>query len=162
MNKQMKSITDFLNNNDFKYEVIEHVPVMTALPPIPELVEKGYADIKNLLLTNSKGSYYHVCSHVEKQFAIKDLAEKLECKRLSFVNEDELKSKYFVVPGVVSILNLIEGNRDNVVVILDKSLTKEKKICFHPNQNDHMYAFEVMEAIKLLKFLKVPYKLVEL
>ncbi len=162
MSEQMKRIHDFLNENGFEFEDIEHVPVLTALPAIPELVERGYADIKNLLLVNSKGQYFHVCSHVEKQYKIKDLALQLECDRLSFVDEKLLDEKYHVYPGIVSILNLIEGNRDNVTVILDKSLTKEKKICFHPNQDNHMYAFNVMDAIKLLKFLKVPYKLLDI
>ncbi|MFV0498719.1 MAG: YbaK/EbsC family protein [Bacilli bacterium] len=162
MSEVMNRITKFLDENNFEYEVIEHVPVMTALPAIPELVERGYADIKNLLLTDSKGKYFHVCSHVEKEFKIKDIANMVECNRLSFVSEEELDNKYHVYPGIVSILNLIEGNRENVTVILDKDLTKENKICFHPNQNDHMYAFKLMEAIKLLKFLKVPYKMIKL
>ncbi len=162
MNEQMKNVTKYLDDNNFQYEDIKHVPVMTALPPIPELVERGYADIKNLLLVDSKNNYYHVCCHVEKQFKIKDLANMLELNRLSFVSEETLDEKYHVYPGIVSILNLIEGNRDNVTVILDKALTKEKKICFHPNQNDHMYAFEMMETIKLIKHLNVPYKLLNI
>lgn len=162
MNQAMENISKFLDENNFKYEIIKHVPVMTALPPIPELVELGYADIKNLLLVNSSNKYFHVCTHVEKQFKIKDLANQLECNRLSFVSEEVLDEKYHVYPGIVSILNLIDANRDNVTVILDKALTKETKICFHPNQNDHMFAFEVMEAIKLLKFLNVPYKLIDI
>lgn len=162
MEKAMETITNYLNENNFSFEDIEHIPVMTALPAIPELVALGYADIKNLLLVNESGQYFHVCSHVEKEFKIKDLAHELECRRLSFVSEEELKEKYNVYPGIVSILNLIEGNRDNVVVILDKALTKETKICFHPNVNNHMYAFDFMDAVKLLKSLGVNYKLINL
>lgn len=162
MEKAMETITKYLNDNNFEFEDIEHIPVMTALPAIPELVERGYADIKNLLLVNEAGKYFHVCSHVEKEFKIKDLANILECKKLSFVSEEVLKEKYNVYPGIVSILNLIEGNRDDVTVIFDKALTKETKVCFHPNVNNHMYAFGFMDAIKLLKSLQVNYKLVNL
>ncbi len=162
MNDAKEVITKYLMENNFEYEEIKHVPVMSALPPIPELVEKGYADIKNLLLIDDKGKFYHVCAHVEKQFKIKDLAQILECKKLSFVNEDVLLEKYKVYPGIVSILNLIEASRENVTVIIDKSLTKEKKMCFHPNQNDHMYAFDVMVVLKYLKSLNVEYKLIDI
>ncbi len=164
MNEQMKSIMKFLDDNNIVYESIKHKPVLTALPPIPELVEKGYCDIKNLMLTtkNKNEEYYLVCSNVYKEFKIKDLASQIGSSRLTFVSKEWLDENLGVYPGIVSILNLVEGRRDGITLIIDKELTDETKLCFHPNQNDYMFAFSVDEFYKLLEVLKIDYKIVDI
>lgn len=164
MSGQMKFITQFLTNHEIQFEDIKHEPVLTALPPIPELVDLGYCDIKNLLLTtnNSKEEYYLVCSSVYKQFKINNLAKKIGSSRLSFVSKETLYEKLGVYPGIVSILNLIEGDTSNITVILDMQLQNEKMLCFHPNQNNHMYAFTPNDVCKYLDLINVPYKFIEI
>lgn len=160
----MEHILKFLDDNHIEYELVPHERRLTALPPIPEVVEKGYLPLKNLLLTtnNKTEIYYMVCAPVVKQFKTNTFAKQIESSRLSFVNEEVLKTKLGVYPGIVSILNLINGDKSNVCVVLDESILSATKVCYPPNRDDLMLAFEPKEVLRLLEMLEIDVKIVNI
>ncbi len=160
----MDKINEFLDDNNFDYIKIKHEPTLTVLPPIQEVVDLGFANVKNLMLTtsNKQELYYMVCAPVLKQFKTNVIAKQIESSRLTFVSEEYLKTSLLITPGFVSILNLISGDKSNLTVVIDKCLLVEERICFPPNRDDYMYAFKPKDVLKLLDLLNVNYKIVDI
>ncbi len=160
----MEKITKFLDDNNFDYIKIKHKPTLTVLPPIQEVVELGFANVKNLMLTtsNKQEVYYMVCAPVTKQFKTNVIAKQIGSSRLTFVTEEYLNNKLLITPGFVSILNLISGDSTNLTVIIDEDLLKEKRICFPPNRDDYMYAFNPNDVLKILELLNLSYRVIRI
>ena len=65
---------------------------------------------------------------------LKTLPEKINSKRLSFANENDLQEYLGLTPGSVTPLGIINDKGQKVTVVLDKEL-KNNKVLIHPNRN---------------------------
>jgi Ala-tRNA(Pro) deacylase len=133
------------------YNRVDH-PAITSVKNLT--IELPGPQVKNLVLKAKKGSaIYLVILPDEKQADLKNLAEQLGEKRLSFVSEEQLQSLLGVSAGTVTPLALTHDTDHQITVVIDASIDHHDTVGFHPNTNTAtlMIAYEDFE--KLLAYL---------
>ena len=105
---------------------------------------------KNLFLKDAKKKLFLYTLPEDKRADLKLLPEKINSKRLSFANENDLQTNLNLIPGSVTPLGIINDKEQNVTVVLDKEL-KNNKILIHPNRNTATIGIEYADLIKFIK-----------
>ncbi|MBP2623669.1 prolyl-tRNA synthetase associated domain-containing protein [Streptococcus oricebi] len=118
------------------YERLDHEPIMSVI----EAAEKGIVlpgcQVKNLFLRNKKGRrFYLVILPDEKIADLKQLAELLGEKGLSFASDERLEELLEVKPGAVTPFGLAFDRDKKVQVIIDETVPLDAQVGFHPFVN---------------------------
>ena len=132
----MNNVFEFLDSLGVSYRVIEHPAVFRVGEEPPEL--DGTFATKNLLLKEAKtGQVYMVTMEGEKKLDLLKLAEAIGTSKnkLRFLKYDEVEPVVGVVPGHVSVLNLLNPDTKSIKVVFDEALLRQKEIGSHPNVN---------------------------
>lgn len=146
-----------------QYEKVEHPALYTTEDDKKYNLTFNGVVCKNLFIRNkNKSKYYLISLPLDKRINLKELETKLNESRLSFGNEEILYEKLKVKSGSVSLLNIIEVEKTDVVFIIDKLLLKENKVGFHPNINTVTVLFEPEGINKIMQFYNAKYEFVEL
>ena len=130
--KEMQSYL-FLENHGVGYIRAEHDEAATI--ELCEQVEKVIdAKIcKNLLLCNrQKTNFYLLLIPGDKKFETKKLSSQLGVARLSFADGEFMEKFLDITPGSLSVFGVANDTENNVRVLIDSDLTKEKYLCAHP------------------------------
>lgn len=132
----MKEVLELLNNQNIKYELVEHEEVHT-IEDMDKLglLDKGYV-CKNLFLRNANGKMHFVLScHHSKEVQVQEVAKKIGSTRLSFGSAERLEKYLKLENGYVSPFGVINDESKSVIFIFDKEIQNENKVGFHPNTN---------------------------
>lgn len=105
---------------------------------------------KNLFLKDAKKNLFLYTLPEDKRADLKTLPEKINSKRLSFANENDLQEYLGLTPGSVTPLGIINDKEQKVKVVLDKAL-KNKKVLIHPNRNTATVSIKYDDLIKFIK-----------
>lgn len=149
----MKCVEEFLKANNIEYVVHEHPAVFTC-----EEAQKHCSNVpgvasKNLFLRDDKKRrYFLVILSSKKRADLKNLAQLLGVKRVSFANDSELKEKLGLEPGAVSIFGLLNDSNLQVELFIDKDFYESSVVNFHPNRNT---ASVELKKEMLEKFLEI-------
>lgn len=140
-------------NIDFKE--IEHQAVVTVEDSdlIKEQIEKELEGLicKTLFITDKKGKYFLFLINGYKRANLKEIAQKLETKHLSFASEEELKNIINVPRGSVTPFGIINDVNNKVVVIIDDEL-KNQKLLLHPNRNTATISIKYEDLLKFIEY----------
>jgi len=129
----------YLQGYDIKYVLHQHPAVFTVAEA--EIHCKNIPGMpgKNLFLKekNKYGEkrYFLVIMPALKRLDLKALQKKLEVKKLTFCNTEELKEILGLTPGAVSPFGLINDKENKVKVLIDEELWRAEIVNFHPNVN---------------------------
>lgn len=148
-------VYDFLDKHQIPYRIYQHSPVYTVeeAKAIETKIEGTHC--KNLFLRNRKGNqHYLAILEQNEQVTLKDLAELVGEKSLSFASEERLQTYLGVKAGAVGLFGLLNDSNNEVKVILGKELAHQKEITFHPNENDETLGILYTDLEKILKILK--------
>lgn len=129
-------VYDFCKKIGIFYTRHEHPPVYTVEEAAQYWKKIEGTHCKNLFLRNNKGNrHYLVVLEQSKKVDLKQLADKTGSGKLSFASPERLHRFLGLETGAVSPFGLINDQKREVQVVLDKSLKQEEKINFHPNVN---------------------------
>ena len=148
----MKEVLELLNNQNIKYELVEHEEVHT-IEDMDKLglLDKGYV-CKNLFLRNANGKMHFVLScHHSKEVQVQEVAKKIGSTRLSFGSAERLEKYLKLENGYVSPFGVINDESKSVIFIFDKEIQKEKKVGFHPNTNKATIYLDFKEVKKIIE-----------
>lgn len=141
-----------LNQLNISYEYFEHPPAPTI-----EIAVQYWKDIKdtthckNLLFRNHKGNkHYLVIFDHRKNLGIHDLEKYLKQGKLTFASEQRMQKYLGLKPGSVSPFGLVHDQDHHVYLFLDKDLSAQPKISFHPNDNRASLVISYLDFIKYL------------
>lgn len=150
------NLYEVLKSLNISYDEIEHEAVFTV-NEANSLKEKiDGIGCKNLFLTDKKGNYFLYLLIDEKRANLKDLAIKLNVLKLTFANDEELKSLLGLTKGSVTPLGIINDKENRVVLVVDKDLV-DKKILVHPNVNTKTMSISYEDLIRFIEFNKNKY-----
>ncbi len=150
-----KKVYNVLDKLEIKYTRYEHKPIFTIAEANKLNINISGQHCKNLFLRNRKGNeHYLVILDDSKKANLKELAAQIGSKSLSFASEKRLYKFLGLKPGSVSPFGLINDNKKDVVVLLDKDLIYSNSICFHPNVNTATIKISVEDFKKYLKWCK--------
>lgn len=132
-------ILGVLKELNIEYELQEHKAVYTVEDLQDIFMEMEGIGCKTLFLKDAK-----------KNLFLYTLPEKINSKRLSFANENDLQEYLGLTPGSVTPLGIINDNEQKVTVVLDKEL-KNNKVLIHPNRNTATISIKYDDLIKFIK-----------
>ena len=148
---------EILKELNIEYEEVSHEKVMTVEEAMNlENMIDGIGS-KNLFLTDKK-NYYLVILEENKRANIKELANILECKKLSFASSERLNEVLDLEEGSVTPFGIINDKDNKVVLVIDKDLIG-KKLLFHPNTNTKTMSINYDDLIKFIECEKHKYVL---
>lgn len=136
MNDKINTVCKHLESLGIAYEIIEHPPVSTIeeCKKIEEIINDTIC--KNLLLRTTNGAvHYLLILRNDKRFVTGEISKKLGSSRLSFASGEEMESMLCTTPGSLSILSLIFNEKKNILLAIDKDVTKNEYFCCHPCDN---------------------------
>ena len=134
------------------YTRYEHPPVYTV-----DEAKKYWQDIKgahakNLFLRNNKGNrHYLVVLEESKNADLRGLSEKLDAGKLSFASERRLSEHLGQETGAVSPFGLINDSKKAVIAVIDRDLSKNELVNFHPNVNTATVTIAYSDFEKFLR-----------
>lgn len=147
------AVYDFLDKLGISYERVDHeaAHTMEACAPIEEALQAKVC--KNLLLTNSKHSFYYLLMMPgDKAFVTKELSNAIGCGHLSFAEPSEMEKVLHCTPGSASVFGLMNDEEDLVELLVDRELLKEEYLCAHPCKNTSTLKVKTKDIFG--KFLK--------
>jgi Ala-tRNA(Pro) deacylase len=148
---QEEKVCDALAALGIKYERYEHPPVATVHEAEIHWVGIDATHCKNLFLRNQKGSrHYLVILVYTKRADLQAVANQIGDGKLSFASPERLMAHLGLAPGSVSPFGLINDERGEVRVFLDRDLKSATKISFHPNVNTVTLALAFADFLKYL------------
>lgn len=164
MEDKKRQVYDFFDSLNMEYTVVDHKAIFSEKDS--DRVDEKCEGIvcKNLFLKDKGGEtkFYLVSLPLHKRANIKELEKILGIKKLTFGNESELFKKLNILPGSVSILNVIDAKCSDVTFLIDSELLKCDKVCFHPNDNTSSISFKSNYLEKILNYFNVKYEFLEM
>ena len=158
----MKEVKNFLDNLNIKYDIVNHPAVFTADEADKYIEGMDGVPSKTMFLAGKKDkNFYLFVLNDTKRLDIKKL-NNLIGDKLHFGKEDDLKQKMNLVPGMVSIFGLLNNKDHDIKVFIDKAITYENKITFHPNDNTTTMFISVNDMYKFLNTLDYKYEIIDM
>lgn len=158
----MHKVLEMLKNMNIDYEIIVHPAIFTTEEANKHIKNKEGIFLKNLFLSDQKNKYFYlVIIDDTKRLDIKKLS-KIIGQRLHFAKEEDLMKKMSLKPGSVSLFGLLNNKEKDIKVFIDKNVTKENKINFHPNDNTATIFISVNDMFEFLNNLNFEYRVIDL
>lgn len=143
---------ELLKKLDISFQKVDH-PASTSVKNVPFSLPGP--QVKNLLLKSRKGKkIYLVILPDEKHADLKQLAEQLKEKRLSFVSEEQLPDLLGVPAGTVTPLALMHDKEKKIQVVIDAAIDRQDTVGFHPNINTTTLIMDFSDFEKILVYLE--------
>lgn len=129
-------IEQLLKQNDISYQIEEH-PEALAIEAIEQFnLAYPEAIVKNLFVRDDKKqSFYLITCQKDKRVNLKELAQIINSRPLSFASEKYLTQYLSLNPGEVTPFGLLNNEDGNVTWIVDDEIMELDKIGVHPNEN---------------------------
>lgn len=132
----MEKIYQILDQLHIPYQEHTHPAVFTSAEAAKYYDTIPGAHVKNLFLRNRKGDKHYLAVVLDdKHVNLKQLAQQLGEKQLSFGSTERLHRYLQVTPGSVSALGLVFDTQHEVCVLLDNDCAHYDRINLHPNNN---------------------------
>jgi Ala-tRNA(Pro) deacylase len=158
-----QKVYDTLGKMGIDFELVEHPPAPTAEEADRYIEGKEGVRTKTLFLCNKKSTaFYLVIVDDQKRMDMKELAELLDEKRLSFASAEKLMAKMALPPGTVSLFGLINNHERDIKIYLDKDMLEESIITFHPNDNSKTVFIAMKDMYKFITNIGYEYKVIDL
>lgn len=147
-----QQVYDRLATLDIPFDYYEHPEAPTIEIASRFYRGEGTTLCKNLFFRNHKGNkHYLVIMDSRHEMDIHSIEKKLHQGKLSFASPERMMKYLGVMPGSVSLLNLVNDFHHDVILFVDESLLKAEKVSFHPNDNR---ASLVITRDDMLKFIQ--------
>ena len=97
-----------------------------------------------------------------KRFRTAEASKQLGTARLSFAEDELLYEKLGLMPGSVTPLGLMNDEKHEIKVAMDKDLIDDDMICVHPCINTASVTMKTSELIRLIHNLGYELTFIEL
>ena len=145
-------ILEVLKELDIEYEIQEHKAVYTVDDLQDVFLEMEGIGCKNLFLKDAKKNLFLYTLPDNKRADLKTLPEKINSKRLSFANENDLQEYLGLTPGSVTPLGMLNDKEMKVKLFIDKEFIESSgKIGVHPNDNTATVWLKIEDLINIIK-----------
>ena len=159
-----EKVLNKLQELNITYKEVEHTPVYTIedMDNLGNVFENAKI-CKNLFVRDQKGKrHFLVVLPEEKRAPLADIATKIGSTKLSFASEERLMKYLKLTPGSVTPLAVINDESNEVEVVFDEDLKKEKLLGVHLCVNtatilitpDNLEKY-VKESNNKIKYIKI-------
>ena len=156
----MKEVFEYLNKVNILYDVVYHPAVFTTEEADKYVEGMDGVLSKTLFMAGRKNrNYYLFIMDDSKRLDIKKMSDLVDDK-LHFGSEEDLMNKMGLMPGSVSLFGLLNNTDHDIHVYIDKEITSEKIITFHPNENTATLFISMDDMYKFLDSLEYEYQII--
>lgn len=159
----MEKVLNTLKKLGIHYELVFHQPVYTVddTDNLDMEILKGAKICKNLFFRDQKGKrHFLVVLCGEKKVNMSKIQEQVLSTRLSFASSERLMKYLKLEPGYVSPMGLINDEKKEVEVLIDKDLKEKKLLAIHPNTNEASILISFDDLKKFIKSMGNEYKFI--
>lgn len=158
----MDKVLETLKKMNINYEIITHPAAYTTEEADEYVKDRDGIFSKTILLSDKKDkNFYLIILDDNKRLDMKKLST-LVGTRLHFAKEEDLMKKMGLKPGVVSLFGLLNNQEKDINIFIDKEVTEENTINFHPNDNTATLFISVSDMFKFLDNLNFKYQIIDL
>jgi Ala-tRNA(Pro) deacylase len=112
----------------------------------------GVSYCKNLFLcTRQMTQFYLLLIGIDKKFRTAEVSKQIGSSRLSFGTGEKLIELLGEKPGAVSPMGLLFDHRKAIIVLIDRDVTVQPRVCVHPCVNT---ASVILSSDDLLKYIR--------
>ena len=146
-------IYEYLNNNNIKYEISEHIAVYNMEEAYDIKLPYPNASAKNLFIRdNKKQNYYLLTVKGDKKVNLKEFKQNNHTRSLSFASIDDLMSIMKLIPGAVTPLGILNDHDCKVHCFIDEAFFETPGLIgVHPNDNRTTIFLKINDLINILK-----------
>lgn len=124
-----KMIYDQLEKSAIPYARIESDPGISMADCLNIDRAFGIETVKTILLTNrQKNKFWLYVTHAHKAFITKEFGASLQIPRVSFADEELMKSILGTPHGAATPFGLLRNEAKNVTFVMDKDVAERDKI----------------------------------
>lgn len=158
-----QQVYDCLDRMAIPFEYYEHPEAPTI-----EIAKQFYRGenttlCKNLFFRNHKGNcHYLVIMDSRHDMDIHSIEKVLHQGKLSFASSERMMRYLGVVPGSVSLFNLVNDVNHEVTLFVDEGLLRAEKVSFHPNDNRASLVISRDDMLKFIQQIGNPYETLKL
>ena len=145
-----QSLLKELEKMGIRYEYISHPPVFTSEQANAAMPQMTGAHCKNLFVKDRTGQKWLLTIPDDRKADLKQVAEKIGSKRLSFCDSDELMECLVVTPGSVTPLAIINDRHHRVTMIMDQTIIDWGMVRCHPMINTATISMTVDDFKKFI------------
>lgn len=133
---QSNKVQEYLQSKGIDFTLHTHPAVFTCEDSQKLNVKIPGIDGKNLFLKNKKSvRHFLVVLPAKKRADLKQIAQTVGEKKVSFASAEALQEKLQLTPGSVSPFGLINDPQAQVEVFIDQEIYDAEIVNFHPNIN---------------------------
>lgn len=146
------SILGFLQSAGYSFELTEHAPMYTIDDMMAAGLDTKGEIIKNLFLRDSKGKrHFLVLLCAQSTAKLAEIAQGLDCGRLSFASEERLVKHLGITPGAVTPLAVLNDENSIVEVLCDKNILKSGIVGVHPCVNTATVWLKTADLVNIIE-----------
>jgi Ala-tRNA(Pro) deacylase len=162
MLQTQEELLNVLNQIGIEYTNHEHPAVYTVEEA--DLHHEGIegAHSKNLFFKDKKKNLFLIVTLSDKPIRIKEVAQKIGAKNMSFAKPDLLAEVLGIIPGAVTPFAVINDQNHAVKVILDEEMMENQRLNFHPLVNTATTTISAKDLIKFMEYCKQNFETVRL
>ncbi len=162
MLQTQEELLDILTRIGIEYTNHEHPAVYTVEEA--ELHHEGIEGVhsKNLFFKDKKKNMFLVVTLSDKPIRIKEVAQKIGAKNMSFAKPDLLAEVLGIIPGAVTPFAIINAENHDVKVILDEQMMENELLNFHPLVNTATTTISSKNLIKFMEYCKQNFETIRL
>lgn len=154
-----EQLLQYLQENHINYQLYTHDPLFTceqALEIVAKLNMPGMG-VKNLFLKDDQKKLHLISAAYSTTINLKEVGKNLGLKGLRFADETLLMNHLYVKPGSVTPLALINDQKQQVQMILDAELFKQKFLQVHPLKNEATVVIAPSDLVIFFNLINRPY-----
>ena len=162
MLKTQDELLDVLTQIGINYVNHEHPAVYTVEEA--DMHHEGIDGVhsKNLFFKDRKKRLVLVVTLSDKPIKIKEVADKIGHKGLSFGKPDLLMEVLGVIPGAVTPFSVINDTENKVKVILDQEMMNHDLLNFHPIVNTATTTIASDDLVKFMEHCNQEFEIISL
>lgn len=141
---------NLLKELEISFEHYKHEPINNVADGIKYGGNIKGTHCKNLFIKDIKDNFYLVITLDKKRIGLKELATRINSKRLSFAAPELLKKYLGVEPGCVTPFGLLNDMEKKVRVIIDEDILREEEVCFHPLVNSETIIIKSKDMFRFI------------
>lgn len=152
-----KNCYDILDKLNIDYQRVEYNFFPNDIENL-KLIDKilNVDGIKNLIFKNkNKTQFYFIIISRDSRFDEKSFRNKFELSKISMAKKEDLEELLKTHSGAVSVMELINDEKNIIKVFIEEKILKEEYFRFHPNENRSTVRIKTEDLKnKLMPYLK--------
>ena len=160
---QYKMVKDKLDELDIEFKIVEHPPALTT-EEADKFIE-GHEGVrtKSMFLTDrKKRNFYLVILDDYKRLDMDLFKDIVLEKKIKMASENSLMEKMKLPAGTVSPFGLLNNEDHDVKFFMDKEISDQEIMTFHPNTNEKTLFIKTKDLYKFLDNIGYVVNIIEL